>query len=194
MAVKKQWYEILAPKLFEERVIGETLAAEPKQLVGRVVEVSLLELSKDYSKFYIKLKFQIDRVDGNKAYTIFAGHEIMRERIYRMVQRRVRRVDLIQDLRTKDGVLIRVKTLFVLIRRVNTSIKASARTKAGEIVEKAVKESTLDELIKLIVTGELTSSIRKECNKISPVGNVEIRKSEILKERKKEEKPIEVNV
>ncbi len=194
MAVKKQWYEILAPKLFEERVIGETMAAEPKQLVGRVIEVSLLELSKDYSKFYIKLKFQIDRVDGNKAYTKFAGHEIMRERIYRMVQRRVRRVDLVQDLRTKDGVLIRVKTLFVLIRRVNTSIKASTRTKAGEIVEKIVKESTLDELIKLIITGELTSMIKKECNKISPAGNVEIRKSEILRERKKEEKPIEIKV
>lgn len=191
MAVRKQWYEIVAPKLFEERQIGETLSAEPKQLIGRKIGVSLLELSKDYSKFYIKLHFQIDSVNGSKAYTKFVGHEIMRERIYRMVQRRVRRVDLVQDLRTKDGVPVRVKTVFVLLRRVNTSIKASARTRASEIIEKAVTESTLDEFVKLIITGDLTANVRKECSRISPVGNVEIRKSEVQREKRK---PVEVKV
>ncbi len=192
MAVKKQWYEIVAPKVFEEKSIGETLAAEPKQLIGRKIETSLLELSKDYSKFYIKLQFQIDNIDGSRAFTKFVGHDIMRERIYRMVQRRVRRVDVVMDVRTKDNVLIRVKTVFVLLRRVNTSIKAATRVKAKEVIEKTLSESSLDDFVKLIVSGELAANIRKECNRISPVGNVEIRKSEVMRERKKQEKPIEI--
>ena len=194
MAVKKQWYEIVAPKVFEEKVIGETLAAEPKQLIGRKIETSLFELSKDYSKFYIKLQFQIDNIEDSRAFTKFVGHDIMRERIYRMVQRRVRRVDVIMDVRTKDNVLIRVKTVFVLLRRVNTSIKAATRVKAKEVIEKTLSESSLDDFVKLIVSGELAANIRKECNRISPVGGVEIRKSEVQREKKKLEKAIEVIV
>ena len=89
LAIKKQWYEIVAPKMFGEKVVGETLAVEPKQLIGRKIETNLVELSKDFSKFYVKLHFQINNVEGNKAYTKLVGHDVMRERIYRMVKRRV---------------------------------------------------------------------------------------------------------
>ncbi len=118
MALKKQWYEIVAPKVFGEKVIGETLCNDPKNLVGRKIEVSLLDLARDFSKFYIKLQFQVERIDGSRAYTKFVGHDCLRERIYRMVQRRARRVDIIQDARTKDGFLLRVKTVFILLMRV----------------------------------------------------------------------------
>lgn len=66
MALKKQWYDIVAPKMFGEPVIGETLAVEPKHLIGRVLQVSLLEVIKDYSKFYIKLNLRIDRWRARK--------------------------------------------------------------------------------------------------------------------------------
>ncbi|MBI2972010.1 MAG: 30S ribosomal protein S3ae [Candidatus Aenigmarchaeota archaeon] len=191
MAVKKQWYDIVAPKLFGERVIGETLSSDPKTLIGRKVEVSLLDIAKDFQKFYIKLLFQIERVEGSKAYTVFVGHDCLRERIYRMVQRRSRRVDVIQDVRTKDGVQLRVKTVFVIIRRVNTSIKGACRTKARELINDTISNATVDEYVQMLIAGELQANIRKACNKISPIGNVEIRKSEITLERKKEQ-PVEV--
>ncbi len=184
MALKKQWYEIIAPKAFGEKVVGETLASDPKNLIGRKITVSLLDLSRDYARFYIKLIFQVHDVQGNKAYTKLVGHDIMRERIYRMVQRRVRRVDAIQDIETNDGIKIRVKTVFVLIRRVGTSIKSAARKKAKELIEAAAKEKTYEELIKSVIAGELQQLVKKECSKISPVGNIEIRKSAIMHEKK----------
>ena len=81
MAIKKQWYEIISPKMFGEKVVGETLAVDPKSLVGRKIEVSLMELSRNYSQFYIKLEFRVEKVEGNKAFTTFVGHDIMRERV-----------------------------------------------------------------------------------------------------------------
>ncbi len=188
MALKKQWYEIISPKAFGEKTLGETPAADPKSLIGRRIAVSLLELSRDYQKFYIKLLFQVDSVQGTKAHTRVVGHDIMRERIYRMVQRRVRRVDAIQDVTTKDGAKVRIKTVFVLIRRVGTSIKSATRKKAKEIIDASAKEKTLEELIQMMILGELQQTIRKECSKISPLGNIEIRKSEIVPEKKKEPK------
>jgi len=92
LAEKKKWYQIVAPKMFDEKPLAETLAAEPEQLIGRTIEVSLMNLTKDYSRFYMKMLFQVERVEGDIAYTKFVGHDVMRDRIYRMVQRRVRRV------------------------------------------------------------------------------------------------------
>src|SRR3972149_3196112 len=126
--------------MFEEKLVGETLAVEPRHLIGRTLQISLIELIRDYSKFYIKLNFQIDHVDGQKAYTKLIGHEIMRERVYRLVQHHGRRVDVIQDLTTKDGVEVRVKTVFVLLKRVGTSMKDATRKAARQKVEDLVKK------------------------------------------------------
>ena len=180
MAVKKQWYEIVSPKLFGEKVVGETLALDPKQLIGRKVETSLGDVTNDFSKFYVKLIFQIDRVDEKKAYTIFKGHEILTERIYRMVQRRTRRVDVIQIVETKDNRKVRIKTLFILVRRVNTSIKGTARKKMRELIEEYAKKHTFEEFMTMAAKGTMNSKLRKECGKIYPIGDLEIRKTEVL--------------
>ncbi len=186
MALKKQWYEIVAPKMFGERVVGETLAVEPKQLVGRTLQVNLMELVNDYSKFYIKIDLQIDSVQGQKAYTKMIGHDIMTEHIYRMVQRHGRRVDIIQDLTTKDDVRVRVKTVFVLLRRVGTSMKEATRKVGKEKVEEIVKDVTFEELVQMIIRGELAGEVRRACNKVYPVASIEIRKTEVLQEKKKQ--------
>ena len=115
----------------------------------------------------------------------------MRERIYRMVQRRVHRVDVIQDVVTKENEKVRIKTVFVLIRHGGTSIKAATRQKAKEIIDAETKDKTFEDIVRSIIAGDLQQLIRKECSKISPIGNIEIRKSELLIEKKKAE-PIEV--
>src|SRR3989344_6210077 len=166
MALKKQWYEIISPKMFGEAVVAETVAADPKNLIGRKVQFSMLELAKDYTNFYVKADFQVDRVEGSKAYTKFVGHDIMRERIYRMIQRRFRRVDCIEDVTTKDGVRVRVKIVYTLIKRVNTSIKGATRSKCRELIHTAAGSMDFEEFAKMMITGRLSASIRKELIKI----------------------------
>lgn len=182
MAVKKQWYEIMAPKMFGSAVIGETLAADSRQLVGRMIDISLVDISRNYSKFYVKVRLQIDSIDGNKAHTKLVGHDCLRERIYRMVQRHGRRVDAIQDVVTKDGVNVRVKTVFMLIKRVGTSTKDAARKLARDIIEGTAKQSTFEQFINSIIAGDLQHKLKKECSKVYPVGSIEIRRTELVKE------------
>ncbi len=187
MAEKKKWYEILAPKMFDEKPVAETLAAEPEHLIGRTVEVSLLNLTKDYSRFYVKLLFQIERVEGDKAYTKFVGHDVMRDRIYRMVQRRVRRVDVIQDVTTKDGINMRVKTVLTLSRRVNTALKHAARKVAHDYMIHVAERLPFEDFMKIIIKGDMQKAIKKECGHVYPVTEVEIRKTELLPAGKKME-------
>lgn len=182
MAIKKQWYEIVAPKFFDEKKIGETLSSDPKRLIGRTVSVSLADITGDYSKFYLKLLLRINNVD-DKAHTELIGHECMHERIYRMIHRYMRRVDCIQEIVTKDNRKLKIKIVFVLVKRVNTSIKNSARAGTKKLIEAIIKENTFEDYIKMMISGELQNKIRKEISKIYPVGNIEIRKSELLGEK-----------
>ncbi len=187
MALKKKWYEIISPKAFGERQIGETLSVDPSNLIGRKIEVSMLELSDNYQKFYLKPAFQIVHVEGDKAFTKFIGHDIMRERLYRMVQRQGRRIDCVQDVVTKDGARMRVKTVFILIRRVGTSIKNSCRAYAIDIIDDIAKKTAFDDFVGMIISGELQDIARKEVCRIYPVGGIEVRKTEVLPEMKKGE-------
>jgi len=180
MAVRKTWYEIIAPKMFGSGVIGETLAADSRQLVGRMMDVSLIDISRNYSKFYVKVRLRIDSVEGGKAHTKLVGHDVMRERVYRMVQRHGRRVDAIQDVVTKDGARLRVKTVFMLIKRVGTSTKDATRRLAAELVEEAAKKSTFEGLMNAIIAGDLQHSMKKACSRLYPVGSLEIRRTELL--------------
>ncbi|MBI5332793.1 MAG: 30S ribosomal protein S3ae [Candidatus Aenigmarchaeota archaeon] len=180
MAIKKQWYDIVAPIMFGEVVVGETMAFDPKNLVGRKIKVNLTELGKDYQKFFMKMIFKIEAVDKSRALTKFVGHDVTAERIYRMVQRRARRVDCVTDVKTSDGIQVRLKAIVILTQRVGTSVKNAAREKAKKVIENFVSGITLEVLIKSIIDDQLQKMIREECKKIYPVGAVEIRKSELL--------------
>jgi len=180
VAIKKIWYEIIAPKIVGEITVGETPAADPKQLIGRIVNVSVADIDRKHPKFYLKLAFQIENVEGTKAFTKFVGHDILSERIYRMVQRRSSRIDSIEDLVTKDGVKLRIKPLMILPSKVATSVKHDVRRIMTETVRKIVSENTLEDIVKMILSDEIQRTIREECKKLYPVGMVEIRKSEVL--------------
>lgn len=187
MAVKKQWYEIISPKLFGSKVIGETPASDVKALVGRKVGVSFAELSGDFSKYYLRANLRVESVNGDKALTAFVGHEIMRERLYRMVQRRAKKVDAIQDCKTKDGAKLRVKTVAIIRTKGGASVKSAVRKKMKETVDAIVKENTLDQIATMIFSGEFPQKIRQECKKISPVSAVEVRRTQLITEKEKTE-------
>lgn len=176
----KEWFTIIAPKIFDEKEIGTTLASEPKNLVGKRIIIGLIELTNDLSKYYMKIRFKIDRVEGNRAMTRFDGLECLRDYLSRMVVRRVRRIDFIQDSMTKDGVKIRVKGLAVASRKIKSSIEKTVRNKIKEIVKNETENSTLDEFIKKVISNELKSKILLEIRKIYPTRNFEFGKIEVL--------------
>lgn len=179
MVIKKIWYDIIAPAMFGSAVVGQTLAVEPKQLVGRVIKTALIDLGIDSRKFFYKMCLRVDSVDGTRAVTKFMGHDCTGDRVSRMVQRHARRVDCIQDVQAKDAKL-RVKTVMIIPQRVGTAIKDAIRAKTRETVGQLVSQMTVDEFIHAVIDDKLQNEIKNACKKIYQIGMVEIRKSEIL--------------
>lgn len=176
----KKWFTVIAPKLFDERELAKTMAVDPDMLIDRRIAVSLIELSSDFSKYHMKFFFRIKKVDGDVAFTEFDGSEILKDYVSRMVLRRVRRIDTVQDLETKDGKKIRVKGLTVVSRKIKSDVKKAIRIVVMEIIKKEVEGSTLDEFIENIILDDMKKKILKNCRKIYPIRKFEVRKTEIV--------------
>lgn len=184
MAVKKakakQWYTIVSPKMFGGKEIGKTMSADPEKLVGRRLTISAVELSNNYSKFYLKFTFRVTELNGNTAVTVFNRMEVMRDYISRMILRRVRRIDTIQSLKTKDGCHLRMKGLTVVSRRVKTSIEKKIRERVIELVRQNVERNDLEDLIEKVISDELKNRILQEIRRIYPIRNFEFRRIDVL--------------
>ena len=179
-AKAKEWYSIISPRLFGEIEIGKTMTSDSNNLVGRRIKISLMELTNNYNKFYIKFIFRIKKVEGTKAYAEFYGSEVMHDYISRMILRRVRRVDTVQDLQTKDGFKIRVKGLAIISRRIKSSIMGRIRNQIREMMKDEVEGSSFEDFVDKIITDEIKGKILRATRQTYPVRNFEIRKTELL--------------
>ncbi|MBP5203643.1 MAG: 30S ribosomal protein S3ae [Candidatus Methanomethylophilaceae archaeon] len=177
----KEWYKIHAPRMFNESEIGETPSADPEYVIGRTVEVTVQDLTGDFSKMHIKLKFKVASVDGYDAKTVFIGHDLTSDYVRRLTRRRKTKTDHVVDIVTKDGFEYRIKTMSIAERRIQSSQEEGMRAVIGETLVQIGKEKTLSEIVKDIVSGDLAKDLAKACRVVIPIKRIEIRKSEVLK-------------
>jgi ribosomal protein S3AE len=187
MAIKKTWFEIYAPKEFEEKLIGRTLSLDPDYLIGRVIESNTIDLFGDYSRFFVKVRLQIEKVNGKKAFTKFIGHTCLSDRIYRMVRKHTKKIEAVLVVETKDKKNIRIKTVIVVAGSIPTTLKRKIRTHVKEFIEKESTKTNLKDLAKSMIDGQIQRKISEKCKSLYPIAGVEIRKSEVLGESLKQE-------
>lgn len=177
---QKEWFKIIAPKYFGEKEIGKSLAADPNSLIGKRLTLSAIELTDNFSKYYLKITFKVNQINGQNAFTDFDKSECMRDYISRMVLRRVRRIDTVQDLTTKDGRKIRVKGLVIIGRRIKSSIQTKVSNKVKDILKANVEGSTLEGFVKQMISDDIKNQILEEVRSTYPLRNFEIRKAEVI--------------
>ena len=178
---EKSWYTIKTPVNFEDKEIGETPAKDPELLIGRGVEVTMRELTGDFSKQYIKLRFEIDNVAGEVANTKFTGHKTTTDYVRSMIRRGTSRIDASTIATNKDGRKVKLQVLAVTVRRAKSSQQRYMRKVIEDLLVEAAAEKSFDDLIKSVVTGKLASEIYHNAKKIYPLKRVEIIKSKVIK-------------
>lgn len=177
----KEPYEILAPSMFGSTKIGETLAAEPEQVENRILETSLSDLTGDFSKSHVKLRFKVNRVEDGKASTEFIGHDTSREYVRSQIRRRAAKIDHMTDATSNDGRKLRIKTTIITLRRIQSSQIKTLRTITEGIIKKRGQKLKFDQFVQELVLEKLASDIYKQIRKICPIRRVENLKSKVLK-------------
>lgn len=175
----KQWYSIVAPASFNRITIAETPSDDPKKLVGRVATTTMQDLTGDFKAMHVKLHFQVQEVNGNRAQTMFAGHSYTSDFVRRLVRRNHTKVTVIQDVQTKDGAMVRVKPILVTDHRSQSSQATLLRQTVEQTLVNTAKEASLGQFVKVMLDGTLTNQIFKACRPIHPLRKAEIYKSEL---------------
>jgi len=175
----KNWFTITAPKLFNERPLGEALATDPATLVGRVVSASLLELTGDPTRYYLRLFFRVNAFDGAAAKTVYYGHETTRDFLARIVQLRTTRIDNNDVLVLADGKM-RIKSVAITNRIVTETVEKAVRARIRELIAVSLKDMTIEQFVEALVKGEIQQAIHAEVNRLYPLRVFEFTKTEIL--------------
>jgi small subunit ribosomal protein S3Ae len=175
----KQWYNLVAPEMFGKANIGETVADVPEKLIGRVIEVTLGELTNDLSKQNIKLLLKVDSVGGDSAYTKFTGHQLTQDYLRSLIKRSTSNIETNVSVLTKDGYTVRVKPSCYTIKRARANQVKAIRSIMNSLITSRAREMNMEQFVQEIVTGKLSASIYHDVKPIYPLRRVEVRKTEI---------------
>ncbi|HJT10217.1 MAG TPA: 30S ribosomal protein S3ae [Candidatus Nitrosotalea sp.] len=179
---EKKWVTVLAPSAFNSVPIAYIPITDDESAIGRVVEVTLFDIIKgDPSQHQFKLYFQISKVDGETATSIFKRYEYAKEFLRSLVRRGSSLINFIGDVRTKDGYLFRIKIIALTQKKLNTSRKHALRLIAKEVMTKTIPEMTIDQFIQATAFGKINSDVMAAVKKIIHVRHIGIEKAKLIR-------------
>jgi small subunit ribosomal protein S3Ae len=177
----KQWVTVLASPSFGNAPIGRVPITDIEKPAGRVVETTLYDILKQDPQHYsFKLYFQIDRVEGDTAYTILKGHEFSREYLRSLIRRGSSMSDFIKDYITKDGYKVRVYTIALSQGRMNSSKKHEIRMIIDKIIGERAADLSYDQFVQETVLQKLASDVYNEAKKVTRLRHVGVRKTKLI--------------
>jgi len=179
---EKKWVSVLAPDSFNNVHIADIPITDEEKAKGRVIEVTLFDILKgDPSQYQYKLYFQIDKVVGEKATTIFKRYEYAKEFLRSLVRRGSSKINFVIDTKTKDGYVFRIKVIALSHRELNSSRQHALRLIAKKIIEKSVPNMTIDEFVQASCYNKINSDIMAATKKIIHLRHVGLEKVKLVR-------------
>ncbi len=189
---EKRWVTVNAPESFNVVPIAYVPITDDENAVGRVLEVTLYDILKgDPSQHQYKMYFQIDKVDGEKASTIFKRFEYSKEFLRSLVRRGSSKINFIMDIKTKDGYIFRVKVIALTHRQLNTSRQHALRLIVRDVINKTVPEMTVDQFVQATCYSKINSDIMAAFKRVIRVRHVGLEKVKLIRTADKETKLLE---
>ena len=184
---EKRWITVIAPDSFNNVPVAYIPITDDENAVGRVIDVTLFDILKgDQSQHQYKIYFQIDKVQGDRATTIFKKYEYAKEFLRSMIRRGSSKINLVIDAKTKDGYIFRLKVLILTHRQLNTSRQNALRLIAQDVIQKTVPQMTIDQFVQATCYGKINSDIMAAAKKLIRVRHVGFEKVKLVRTAEKE--------
>jgi len=184
---EKRWITVLAPDSFNNVQLAYIPITDDENAVGRVVEVTLYDILKgDQSQHQYKIFFQINKIQGNSATTIFKKYEYAKEFLRSIVRRGSSKINFIVDAKTKDGFIFRLKLIILTHRQLNTSRKHALRLIAKDVIDKTIPQMTIEQFVQATCYGKINSDIMAATKKLIRIRHVGFEKVKLVRTAEKE--------
>lgn len=179
---EKRWVNVYAPDSFNNVPIAYIPITDDENAKGRVIEVTLFDILKgDPSQHQYKMYFQINKVEGDKATTIFKRYEYAKEFLRSLIRRGSSRITFMLEAKTKDGYIFRIKVIALTHRKLNTSRKHAFRLIAKDVMEKTIPQMTIDQFVQATCYGKINSDIMAATKKVIRMRHVGLEKVKLVR-------------
>lgn len=175
---KKRPFEVFAPESFNNKSLGQSVAAEAKILIGRTLTISAKDLTEDRTKQHFDLTFIITDVEGDNAKTKLKKFAVSPSFLKSKIRKRMTKIDYVSDA-TFKGERSRVKILIAAGKKVSRGQKKNINDRITEILG-GHSENRADEIIQMAVYGKLGTEIFHGIKNIGQVHRVEVHEIKIL--------------
>ena len=185
--IRKGWYPILAPKLFQNVVLGETHVYEPEQMIGKHLVKNLMSLTNDVKRQNIYIDFKVANVENGKAFTDIVGYYMVQSSIRRMVRKNIEKIIMSFPCKTSDNKNLQIKPLLITRASTTGSVATKMRRTTQDFLIKYIGAISYDNFVNDIVSHKLQSSLKSKLNRIYPLRVCEIKSMELVDLEKKKQ-------
>lgn len=175
---QKSIYKILAPEDFEYQEIGTTMVVDPKNLIGRTIDVSLRDLTGDKSKQHLKVVFEINDMKNKEAHTGFKVFKTDSGYLKSKIRKGMSKINYINSLNL-DSSKVKIKIIAMTNQNIQTSQKKDIIAKISKILE-SYKGSKLNDFAQATLFGKLGTEIYHGVKQICPIRRIEIEEVRVL--------------
>jgi small subunit ribosomal protein S3Ae len=179
---EKKWVTVFAPDSFNNVPIAYVPITSEETAKGKVLEVTLYDILKgDPSQHQYKMYFQIDKVEGEKATTIFKRYEYAKEFLRSLIRRGSSKIEYVLDVKTKDGYIFRILVLGLTHRPLNTSRQRAFRLIAKDVMEKTIPQMSIDQFVQATCYGKINSDIMGATKRVIRMRHVGLEKVKLVR-------------
>jgi len=136
---------------------------------------------------------QVEEVKGSACYTSFYGINIIREKLYNYLRKRMTLIDVVADVKTQDGYILRTLITTFTAKKLgqvknNTYAKHSQvraiRKAFVKYITRRASTSTIGDFAQNVINEDISQKLLDKGKKIYPLSHVLLRKVKVLKKAK----------
>mmetsp|Transcript_5164 Transcript_5164/g.8454 ORF Transcript_5164/g.8454 Transcript_5164/m.8454 type:complete len:204 (-) Transcript_5164:4298-4909(-) len=172
----KEWKIVIAPKIFEYKIIGYIInnkytnnSGRLKEISKRNLEVSLSELINDYSSYYKIIKLQPYTMNKMFIRTTFNGFRLSYDFIFSMVLKPTKLVEFSIKINTLKKKVVEIFVLYTITKNLHSnSITYGKRSRIRKInresilcIKKMLENKPIDFIYKICCSDVIGNSIKR---------------------------------
>jgi ribosomal protein S3AE len=177
---KKRWFPIVAPSLFSNVVLGQSLVSDASLLEKKYMTVNLMNITGDAKKQNINVQFAITNVTDGKGQAAVTRFEMLPSSVKRMVRRGRDKVEDSFAVKCTDGKVVEVKPIIITNSNTYDSVQTALRLSARHTLVTLISQYTYEKLLDELFSFRLQKHLKDTLNKIYPVRNCGIRTLALL--------------
>lgn len=172
---KKKWFPIVAPEEFNNIEIGETLAYTEDELIGRRLNVNLMNLIGDPKRQSMEISLKINRIDSQTARTETMGYSLMKTYVKRLSRKDTKKIDVSFIFDLEGNGKVAIKPVIVTRAKTYRSVITALRKKTYDFLSDYCKKNSFDKVLDSVINNQLQKDLKKALNKIYPVSLCQFR-------------------